>query len=151
MLPGTLFRDRDEFESVLETAARKADVKLSAPVMKAIVSALSERDATAAICRDKDGSPEPDPELRDTESVPPSERVEAFFEREVTPHVPDAWIETSRRDPKDGQVGIVGYEVNFNRHFYQYTPPRPLEEIETDIRAIEKDIVRMLAAVTGGR
>jgi type I restriction enzyme M protein len=67
----------------------------------------------------------------------------------VTPHVEDAWIDTSRRDAKDGAVGIVGYEINFNRYFYKYTPPRPLEEIEADIRAIEKDIVRMLAEVTG--
>jgi type I restriction enzyme M protein len=80
--------------------------------------------------------------------VPLSESVEAFFNREVRPHVPDAWIDTDKRDAKDGQVGIVGYEINFNRYFYRYTPPRPLEEIEEDIRAIEKDIMRMLAEVT---
>jgi type I restriction enzyme M protein len=147
-LPDTLFTDRDEFERVLETAARKAGVKLSAPVSKAILSALSERDETAAICRDDQGKPEPDPELRDTESVPLAERVEAFFEREVKPHVPDAWIDTDKRDPKDGQVGLIGYEINFNRYFYRYTPPRPLEEIEADIRGIETDIMRMLAEVT---
>ena len=79
-----------------------------------------------------------------------SESVEAFFEREVKPHVPDAWIDTAKRDPKDGQVGLVGYEINFNRYFYRYTPPRPLEEIEADIRGIETDIMRMLAEVTGG-
>jgi type I restriction enzyme M protein len=67
----------------------------------------------------------------------------------VKPHVPDAWIDTDRRDPKDGEVGIVGYEINFNCYFYRYNPPRPLEEIEADIRAIESDIVRMLAEVTG--
>ncbi len=61
--------------------------------------------------------------------MPLSERVEAFFEREVKPHVPDAWIDTGKRDPKDGQIGLVGYEINFNRYFYRYTPPRPLEEI----------------------
>jgi hypothetical protein len=105
-----------------------------------------KRDETATICRDKDGNPEPDPELRDTESVPLGERVEAFFEREVKPHVPDAWIDTSRRDPRDGQIGLVGYEINFNR----YKPPRPLEEIEGEIRGIEPDILRMLAEVTGG-
>ena len=118
---------------------------------KAILSALSERDETAAICRDSSGNPEPDPELRDTENVPLGEPVEAFFEREVKPHVPDAWIDTSRRDPKDGEVGIVGYEINFNRYFYRYTPPRPIDEIEADIRAIEGDIVRMLAEITGSK
>ena len=83
--------------------------------------------------------------------MPLAERVEAFFEREVKPHVPDAWIDTSKRDPKDGQVGLVGYEINFNRYFYRYTPPRPLEEIEATSAEIEQDIVRMLAEVTGGR
>jgi len=156
-LPNTLFKDREEFDRRLEAAASKAGVKLSAPVSKAILSALSEREETAAICRDKpalsgaegDGNPESDPELRDTESVPLSETVEVFFEREVKPHVPDARIDTEKRDPKDGQVGLVGYEINFNRYFYRYTPPRPLEEIESDIRSIETDIMRMLAEVTG--
>jgi len=68
----------------------------------------------------------------------------------VKPHVPDAWIDTSKRDPRDGHVGLVGYEINFNRYFYRYTPPRPLEEIEGEIRGIEQDILRMLAEVTGG-
>ena len=149
-LPGMLVKDRDEFERLLDAASKKAGVKLPASARKAILSALSERDETATTCRDKDGNPEPDPELRDTESVPLAERVEVFFEREVGPHVPDAWIDTSKRDPKDGRVGLVGYEINFNRYFYHYTPPRPLEEIEADIRGIESDIMRMLAEVTGG-
>ena len=147
-LPRRLYKDREAFEEVLTNAARKAGLALAAPVRKAILSALSERDETAEICRDKYGEPEPDPELRDTESVPLSETVEAFFEHQVKPHVPDAWIDTSKRDPKDGKVGIVGYEINFNRYFYKYIPPRPLEEIEAEIRALEKDIVRMLAEVT---
>jgi type I restriction enzyme M protein len=155
-LPATIFKDRDDFEDVFHNAARKAGVKLPAPMNKAILSALSERDETAAVCRGKDGNPESDPELRDTESVPlvdgadPVDKngvpasVRAFFEREVKPHVPDAWIDTSRRDAKDGLVGIIGYEINFNRYFYKYKPPRPIEEIEADIRAIEKDIARLL-------
>jgi type I restriction enzyme M protein len=161
-LPNKLFKDREEFLGVLEAAAKKSVLKLPAPIIKAILVALSERDETAAVCRDKDGNPEPDSELRDTESVPlvdgpdPADAqsvpasVRAFFEREVQPHVPDAWIDSSRRDPKDGLVGLIGYEINFNRYFYKYVPPRPLEEIEADIRAIEKDIMRMLAEVTGG-
>lgn len=148
-MPNDLFKDRDEFERLLDATAKKSGVKLPAPARKAILSALSERDETAAICRDDDGTPEPDSELRDTESVPLAERVEVFFEREVKPHVADAWIDTSKRDPKDGKVGLVGYEINFNRYFYRYTPPRPLEEIEGEIRGIEQDILRMLAEVTG--
>jgi type I restriction enzyme M protein len=146
--PGTLCKDRVKFEQALESAAEKAGVKLAAPAKKAILSALSERDETADICVDKDGRPEPDSELRDTESVPLSERVETFFGREVKPHVPDAWIDTDKRDTKDGQVGLVGYEINFNRYFYRYTPPRPLAEIEADIREIEQDIIKKIGEIT---
>ncbi|MCI0434601.1 MAG: type I restriction-modification system subunit M, partial [Gemmatimonadetes bacterium] len=128
-LPATVFDDRVDFEHALDSALKKAKLKLKAPVRKAILSALSERDPSAAMCRDKNGQPEPDTELRDTESVPleagddPADEngvpasVRAFFEREVKPHVPDAWIDTDRRDPKDGLVGLVGYEINFNRYF----------------------------------
>ena len=138
------FLDRAAFEAELSRAATEADLKLAAPIRKAILSALSERNDTAAVCRDKQGRPEPDPELRDTENVPLREDVETFFEREVKPHVSDAWIDTTRRDPQDGNVGLVGYEINFNRYFYEYRPPRPLEEIEADIQQVEKDIVAML-------
>lgn len=159
-LPQELFSDREEFERLLTLAAKHAGVKLTAPARKAILAALGERDENAEICTDSDGTPEPDPELRDTESVPlppgpdpvdaegiPAS-VQAFFKREVLHHVPDAWINTSKRDERDGLVGLVGYEINFNRYFYRYTPPRPLEEIEADIRSIEDDILRMLAEVT---
>jgi type I restriction enzyme M protein len=129
--------------------AKKAGVTLSAPLKKAILSALSERDETAEICRDANGDPEPDTDLRDTENVPLSEDVDAFFQREVAPHVPDAWIDTSKTDPKDGQAGLVGYEINFNRYFYVYEPPRPLEEIEADIRAVEAEILGLLREVAG--
>jgi type I restriction enzyme M protein len=161
-LPTGVVKDRAEFERMLDAASKKAGVKIPSPVRKAILSALSERDETAATCVDDDGALEPDSELRDTESVPlvdgrdPADKdgvpesVRAYIAREVLPHVPDAWIDTSRRDEKDGRVGLIGYEINFNRYFYRYTPPRPLEEIERDIRAIEGDIVRMLAEITGG-
>ncbi|HEY6218697.1 MAG TPA: class I SAM-dependent DNA methyltransferase, partial [Gemmatimonadaceae bacterium] len=148
-MPGTLIKDRDEFETILDAATRKADVRIPASAKKAILAALSERDKSAAICRDKEGNPEPDPELRDSESVPLAESVDAFFAREVKPHVPDAWIDTTKRDLKDSEVGVVGYEINFNRYFYRYSPPRPLEEIEADLRAVEADIVKMLAEITG--
>ena len=159
----TLYKNRDAFVAALTTAAGKAGVRLRAPVLNAILAALAKRDETAEICWDKDGMPEPDPELRDTERVPLPEgedpaddegvpaSVRAFFEREVEPHVPDAWIDTARRDHKDGLVGHVGYEINFNRYFYRYVPPRPLEEIEADIQAIEKDILEMLKDMSIGQ
>ena len=162
-MPDILHKDRETFVTVLTVATTAADIRLRAPVFKAILAALAERDETAEICRDKDGMPEPDPELRDIERVPLSEgddpadgegvpaSVRAFFEREVKPHVPDAWIDTARCDHKDGLVGHVGYEINFNRYFYRYVPPRPLEEIEADIQAIEKDILDMLKDMSIGQ
>ncbi len=148
-LPDGLVKDRKEFESMLDNEAKNAGIILAAPVRKAILNALSERDESAEICVDKDGQPEPDPELRDTERVPLAENVNDFFEREVKPHLPDAWIDEQKTDAKDNQVGIVGYEINFNRYFYRYSPPRSLEAIESDIQDIEADIVRMLREVAG--
>jgi len=143
-LPSLLFKDRSLFEEQLN----KLDLTMPAPIKKAILTALSERDETAEICRDKNGDPEPDPDLRDTENVPLREDIQTFFEREVRPHVPDAWINTNVRDEKDGEVGKVGYEINFNRYFYEYQPPRDLEEIEAEIKTLEKEIMDMLREVT---
>jgi type I restriction enzyme M protein len=148
-LPDMLLRDRTAFEKMLKQAERAIPQGLSAPLRKAILATLSERDETAEICRDKDGNPEPDPELRDTENVPLGEDVTAYFEREVAPHVPDAWINAAIRDSKDGDVGRVGYEINFNRYFYTYKPPRPLAEIEADIRTLEAEILTLLREVAG--
>ncbi|MCL4271845.1 MAG: type I restriction-modification system subunit M [Anaerolineales bacterium] len=143
-LPKTLFKDRSLFEAELG----KLDISLSAPLKKAVFAALSERDETAEICADKNGDPEADTDLRDTENVPLSETIAAFFEREVMPHVPDAWINLNVRDEKDGEVGKVGYEINFNRYFYEYQPPRDLEVIEAEIKTLEKEIMDMLKEVT---
>ena len=138
-LPANTVKNRKDFEQTLAAAAKQAELKLSAPAMKAILNALSERDETAAICCNRNGNLEPDPDLRDTERVPLAESVDAFFEREVKPHVPDAWVDESKRDVRDGQVGIVGYEINFNRHFYKPQPLRPLGEIRADILALERE------------
>jgi type I restriction enzyme M protein len=148
-MPATLFRDRPSFTRALAAAAKEHGVKLTGPIMKAILQALSEQDETAEICRDGQGKPEPDTNLRDYENVPLGEDVEAYFAREVEHYVPDAWINTTARDHKDGEVGKVGYEINFNRYFYQYQPPRPLADIEVDIRRIEEEITQMLRQVTG--
>nr|WP_257098898.1 class I SAM-dependent DNA methyltransferase [Pseudovibrio flavus] len=95
----------------------------------------------------------PDGDLRDNENVPldPSQTVnavnEAYFAREVAPHVPDAWIDGSKRDALDGEVGIVGYEIPFNRHFYVYQPPRALEEIDAELDAVSAEIMALLQEV----
>lgn len=89
-----------------------------------------------------------DPDLRDTENVPLKEDIYEYFEREVKPHVPESWINEEIRDEKDGKVGKVGYEINFNRYFYVYKPPRPLEEIKADLKAVESRIMELLGKVT---
>ena len=71
-----------------------------------------------------------------------------YFEREVLPHVPDAWIDNEKRGRKDGAVGIMGYEISFNRHFYVYEPPRPLEEIDADLKACRDDIQHMIGEMS---
>ena len=83
---------------------------------------------------------EPDSELRDFENVSLKEDIDAYFERGVRPHVPDAWMDRTKDK--------VGYEINFNRHFYKYTPPRPLEEIDADLKKAEDEILRLLREVT---
>jgi type I restriction enzyme M protein len=132
--------DRKVFLDCLKPVDRELSVRLSAPELKAVVSALSERDETAEICRNRDGEAEPDAELRDTENVPLKESIQAYFEREVLPHVPDAWIDHSKTK--------IGYEIPLNRHFYRYEPPRELAVIEGEIKALEADIVRLLGEVT---
>ncbi|NMC14839.1 MAG: N-6 DNA methylase [Chloroflexi bacterium] len=142
-----VWMDRKEFLADLDDAIEKKDIKLPAPIKKAIIGAFSQRDENAAICLDKDGNPEPDPELRDYEYVPLKQDIYEYFDREVKPFASDAWIDETKRDEKDGKVGIVGYEVPFNRHFYVYQPPRPLEDIEADMVKLEKDIIAGIQSV----
>lgn len=160
----TLYRNRPAFEAVLEAALKRLPNKVSAPVKKAILAALSERDPKADICLDSKGNPEPDADLRDTEIVALPEDValplplgydnetghdqllalvkdhcEDYLKAEVLPHVPDAWIDHSKTK--------VGYEIPLTRHFYVYQPPRPLDVIAGEISQLEKDIVAMLSEV----
>lgn len=139
--------DRDDFEKALNSALKLAGVKIGAPVKKAILSALSERDETAETCTDKNGNAEADTDLRDHELVPLNEDWHAYVQREVLPFVPDAWVDETYTDAKDGEVGRVGYEINFNRYFYKYVPPRPLEEIDAELKALEAEIAGLLQEV----
>ena len=131
--------DREAFVEVLRGVETAAGVKLTAAERKAVLSALGERDPDAEVCRDGKGNPEADTELRDTETVPLGEDVDAYIAREVLPHVPDAWV--------DERKTKVGYEIPLNRHFYVYEPPRPLEEIESDLQTLEQEIAGLLSDV----
>ncbi|WP_419924659.1 hypothetical protein [Candidatus Poriferisocius sp.] len=105
------------------------------------MAALGERDSDASICNDKTGNPEPDPELRDTETVPLGEAIDDYMAREVLPHASDAWVDHTKTK--------IGYEIPLNRHFYVYEPPRPLDEIEADLKTLEHEIAVLLGEVTG--
>jgi len=138
-----LYKDRKEFLSDLRKLDRAQDIKLSATELKAVMEALSKRDETAEICRDRNENPEPDPQLRDTEIIPLKENIEDYFKREVIPYVPDAWIDHGKTK--------VGYEIPLNRLFYVYEPPRPLDEIEADIKDLESTILGLLQQINNDK
>ena len=137
---GRVFRDRATFLAALSAAAESSGVRLKAPERKAVLAALGERDPEAAICCDRNGSSEADPELRDTETVPLREDVNEYIAREVLPHTPDAWVDHTKTK--------IGYEIPLNRYFHVYEPPRPLEAIQADLQALEQEIAELLAEVT---
>lgn len=136
-----LYKNREVFVKALKQAFKNSQVDLNAGLMKTLLTALSERDETAEICCDSKGNPEPDPELRDTENVPLKEDIHDYFEREVKPHVPDAWIDESKTK--------IGYEIPFTRHFYKYQPLRPSEVILKEIVELEEEIAKKLKKVIG--
>ncbi|MHD0279570.1 type I restriction-modification system subunit M [Rhodococcus aetherivorans] len=139
-LVGWKWTNRDTFVDELKGALRDAGIsRPGAPLVKTIWSTFGEHDPEADIVTNSKGEPEPDPALRDTENVPLAEDVEEYFAREVLPHVPDAWI--------DHDKTRIGYEIPFTRHFYRYVPPRPLDEIQKDLRALVTEIQAMLAEV----
>lgn len=144
---GKRWMDRGAFDKALTAALKAAGVKVGAPVRKAILSALSERDEAAETCTDAKGYPEPDTDLRDHELVPLDQDWQDYVAREVLPFVSDAWVDENHTDAQDGGVGRVGYEINFNRYFYKYVPPRPLEEIDAELKALEAEIAGLLKEV----
>lgn len=135
----------DNLPAFLKAAGIK---KLGKGALKAALACFGERDASAQPVLDDKGNPQADSDLREFENVPLNQNIDDYFAREVLPHVPDAWIDAGKTDAKDGQVGIVGYEINFNRYFYIYQPPRPLDEIDADLKAVEAEIAALLGEVT---
>jgi len=141
---------RDQFRVELINAMERYAPRgsLKAPQLKLIEKYVGQRSDDAEICLDAKGNPEPDASLRDYENVPLGKSVYNYFEREVIPHVPDAWIDESKRDEKDGDVGIVGFEIPFNRYFYEFTPPRPLSEIDADLKECTDRIKQMIEGLS---
>lgn len=160
--------DYNGFVHVLARHATAYDERLTAGRLKAIRAWVSATNPKAAPVIDKviprtdkrnekygvfkvNGQRvtfERDADLGDSERVPLLENIEAYFDREVLPHVPDAWINADKRDAHDDQIGIVGYEINFNRYFYKYVAPRSLHEIDAELKVVEADIAALLGEVT---
>ena len=137
-LRGESTTDEDVFVKQIREALDPLDVKK--PIEKAVLSACAVRDPDAPIVTDKKGNPQPDTDLRDHENVPLHEDVDEYMKREVLPFVPDAWVDESAEK--------IGYEIPLTRHFYKYVPPRPLEEIDAEIKALEAEIQDLLDEVT---
>ncbi|MEU9828525.1 type I restriction-modification system subunit M [Micromonospora chersina] len=114
--------------------------KLPAAVEKAVWESFSVTGPNGEVQTDRKGKPLPDADLRDNENVPLGEDIQDYLKREVLPHVPDAWIDETKTK--------IGYELPVNRHFYVYTPPRPLAEIDAEIKAAETEIQALLREVT---
>jgi len=129
-----LYRNWDEFEVKVKEALEGFD--LSPNFIKNIILALSEHDNSADYVLDKKGNKLPDPNLRDSEKIPLKQDIEEYFEREVKPYYPDAWM--------DRKKDKIGYEINFTKYFYEYKPPRPLEAIEKDIKEVIGEIQELL-------
>ncbi|WP_020171103.1 type I restriction-modification system subunit M [Gordonia polyisoprenivorans] len=138
-LAGQSWSNRDKFVTDLKAALKSAGMaNPAAAVVKAIWTTIGLHDPDADIVTTK-GKPDPNPSMRDTENVPLSEDIEDYFAREVLPHVPDAWIDHDKTK--------IGYEIPFTRHFYRYTPPRPLEDIQKDLRQLVSEIQDMLGEI----
>jgi type I restriction enzyme M protein len=133
--PEIIFKNNQEFSNTVKDAFSKAGFKLNPNILKSIESSLSERDDCSSPCLSKTNMPVPDRELRDYENVPLKEDIERYFNLNVKPFVQDAWIGESSRN-------IIGYEILFNKFFYEYIPLRPLEKIIVDIKKIEQEIIK---------
>ncbi|GGO82277.1 DNA methyltransferase [Nonomuraea cavernae] len=108
---------------------------------KSFWAVVAVSDPEGEVQKDKDGNVLPDPDLRDYENIPLDQDIDAYFAREILPYLPDAWI--------DYEKTKVGYEIPFTRHFYVYTPPRPLAAIDAELRELETQIQKLLGEVTG--
>lgn len=138
LVGGAAVLSRSAFRGTLAAALAPLG-KLPAPVDKAVWSAVSVSHLEGELQTDKSGGPLPDPDLRDNENVPLQEDIDEYLAREVLPHVPDAWVDHGKTK--------IGYEIPFTRQFYVYTPPRPLAEIDAELKDLEVEIQQLLAEV----
>jgi type I restriction enzyme M protein len=150
-----IWKNAEDFRHALKFSAQTDNERIgySLPKLKAKDFEIARkffgtRDKTADPCTNEKGEVLSDSELRDAEYVPLHEDIDSYFVREVLPHWSDAWINTEVKDERDGLIGVVGTEINFNREFYVYTPPRSRAVIQGDIETMEKRFMDMLRGVS---
>jgi type I restriction enzyme M protein len=163
--------DFNAFDELLKRALKDAALKLDGKEKKQFLDAVTWKSPDAEpvikkVSKDRENPLyglfsykgkvvefEQDGDLRDAENIALDPRqsttdlIESYFKREVQPHVPDAWINADKRDDKDGEIGLVGYEIPFNRHFYVYQPPRDLADIDADLDVVSREIMALLQEV----
>ncbi|QTH59261.1 SAM-dependent DNA methyltransferase [Corynebacterium hindlerae] len=139
--PEKIYLNRDEFTDLLRKGIKERGQKISITMLRKIVAELGVKNPDADICLDTKGNPEPDPDLRDTEQIPFREDIEAYFQREVIPYAPDAWIDPDKTK--------IGYEIPFTRYFYKYEelggPIETLAEIQALSASIQADIAKLFS------
>lgn len=136
------YLNREVFIKELKKKAKEFEVALSTIFIKAIYSAIGERNEKADVCLDIKGNIESDSTLRDSESIPLKEDINAYFEREVKPHVNDAWMD-------ENTFNNIGYEIPFTRHFYKYEELRPFTDIMKEVEELESEIALEIRKVLG--
>lgn len=136
------YLNREEFIKILKAKGKEYGVTLGAALVKAIVNAIGERNENAYVCRDSKGNIESDSTLRDTESIPLKEDIQEYFNREVKPHVSDAYMDEST-------FSNIGYEIPFTRHFYKYEKLRPFADIMKEVEELEGEIATEIRKVLG--
>ncbi len=141
--------DRDEFIDDVDRVFNEHSVDVRKSVYNAITRALGETNPDAEIVTDSKGEPDHDTDLRDRERVPLNKDPYDYFENEVAPHVDNAWVNDSKKyhDDKDGKLGVVGYEINFDRYFQEYVQPAPVEEIDKEIKLLQQELMDSLNEV----
>lgn len=136
---GSMLKRKDA-EAAVVAATQSEEVELTVWMGKTLWACLEHRDFNGEVQAKGKGKIEPDSELRDTENIPLSDDIKAYFNREVKPHAPDSWIDESKSK--------VGYEVPFNRHFYVFKPPRDLAAIDKDLQEVTANIMKMLGGLS---
>lgn len=139
LFEGKVFMSRDLFLKQLKEKEKEQGIKLNANVIKAILHVFGERDEEAEPCLDAKGNIEVDSELKDYDKIPLKEDVEQYIEREVRPFVSDAQVDTDKT--------VIGYEVPFTRHFYQFAKQRPLKDIEIELKKIDEEIRELMGGI----